>query len=103
MNDSIRDGLRDRLKETVDEAEWSWLIPHVKRDAVILVSSEIDLLNAAETVARDHKAQVQEWLSRGTLIKPTGEQIQNWGKTPTKKFLTVVVEPYVLAQELILN
>ncbi|BDI17398.1 hypothetical protein ANSO36C_32000 [Nostoc cf. commune SO-36] len=34
--------LRAELTEILDEAEWEWLIPHVQRDAVILVALELE-------------------------------------------------------------
>lgn len=91
------------LKETLDEAEWKWLAPHLARDAIILVSHDLDLLAVAEKVARDDKEQVAEWIEKGLLGKPTREQIETWTKTPTKKFLTIIVQPYVLAQEHLLH
>ena len=49
--------LREELKKTLDESEWSWLAPHLVRDAVILVSHDLDLLTVGETVSRDEKGQ----------------------------------------------
>jgi len=37
--------LRAELVENLDEAEWEWLIPHVKRDAVFVVAPDLDLLD----------------------------------------------------------
>ena len=95
--------LRDELKEALDESEWTWLASHLARDAVILVSQELDLLEVGEKVARDEKSTVQHWISEGHLSKPTREQIELWTKTPTKKFLTLIVQPYVLVQEHLLH
>ena len=95
--------LRDELKATLDESEWSWLTPHLVRDAIILVSNELDLLEVAEAVARDSKDQVAEWLQAGQLAKPTLTQIEAWTKAPEKKFLTIIVAPYILAQEHLLH
>jgi hypothetical protein len=95
--------LKDELKESLDESEWSWLAPHLARDSVILVAPELDLLAVAEKVARDDKTQVGEWIQGGKLTKPTRSQIEEWTRTPTKKFLTVIVQPYVLAQEHLLH
>lgn len=91
--------LRDDLAKTLDESEWAWLAPHLVRDAVILVSLQLDLLSVGEAVSRDEKARIQEWIDSGHLSKPTLEQIQAWTKEPQKKFLTLIVAPYVLAQE----
>ncbi len=95
--------LREQLEETLDESEWSWLMPHLARDSVILVSHELDLLVVGEKVSRDDKESVQQWIASGKLSKPTREQIEAWSKTPGKKFLTLIVQPYVLAQEHLLH
>lgn len=95
--------LREQLKETLDEAEWGWLAPHLARGAVILVSQELDLLEAAEKVARDEKALVQEWISGGLLSKPTDDQMKAWNAAPSRKFLVVIVSPFVLAQEMLVH
>lgn len=93
----------EALKRTLDEAEWSWLKPHVERDAVIVVAHEIDLLQAARAVAGNDSQQVQAWLARGILSKPTKAQLAGWDETPQKRFLSVVVQPFVLIQELLLH
>lgn len=95
--------LREDLEKTLDESEWSWLGPHLVRDAIILVSHDLDLLSVGEAVSRDEKKRIQEWIGQGFITKPTREQIEAWTKTPTKKFLTLIVQPYVLAQEHLLH
>ena len=91
--------LREVLQEGLDEADWVWFDPHLKRDALILVSVELDLLTVGEKVARDDQEQIAEWIRAGKIAKPTAFQIEEWTKTPHKKFLSLVVRPYVLAQE----
>jgi hypothetical protein len=95
--------LREELEAVLDEAEWSWMAPHLARDAVILVAHGLDLLTVGEKIARDDKVSVQSWISSGQLSKPTREQIEAWTKTPGKKFLTLIVQPYVLVQEHLLH
>jgi hypothetical protein len=97
------DSLKDQLKETLDEAEWTWLRPHVARDALIVVKPDLDLLEVAVKVARDEKKQIQDWIARGWIGKPSHDQLTAWEKAPTKRFLSVVVQPYVLIQEQMLH
>jgi len=89
----------EKLKETLDEAKWSWVKPHAERDAVILVQLGLDLLEVGTAIAADKASQVQEWVKKGQLTKPTLEQIQKWDESPEKLFLSLVVQPYVLIQE----
>jgi hypothetical protein len=97
--DESKKTVREVLAEGLDEADWSWFEPHLKRDSVILVSVGLDLLSVAEKVAQDDQEQIGEWIRAGLLAKPTAFQLDEWKKTPHKKFLTLIVRPYVLAQE----
>ena len=29
--------IREQLAENLDVAEWNWLVPHVKRDSVVII------------------------------------------------------------------
>jgi hypothetical protein len=95
--------LRKNLEETLDEADWSWFAPHLKRDALILISIELDIVTVGEKIAQDDKAQVTEWIRNGKISKPTPQQIEDWNKSPEKKFLSLIVQPYVLAQEYVVH
>jgi hypothetical protein len=92
--------LREELRETLDEAEWTWLRTHAARGALILVDPKLDLLEVAVRVASDEAAQVGAWIEKGSIAKPTVEQLTDWNRTPERRFLSVVVQPYVLIQEL---
>ena len=93
----------EKLKETLDEAEWDWLRDHAQRDAVIVVARELDLLQAGEAIASDDSKQVGAWIQQGLLQKPTAQQLKEWDTTPTRRFMSLVVSPYVLMQELVLH
>lgn len=92
--------LRDELRETLDEAEWKWLIPHVQRDAVILVSQDLDLLDVAEAIASDNLSSVQQWIDEQLLAKPSVTQMGEWNSDRQKRFNTLILQPYVLVQEI---
>ncbi|WP_427161164.1 DUF2288 domain-containing protein [Aliinostoc sp. HNIBRCY26] len=92
--------LRKELSETLDEAEWEWLIPHVQRDAVILVSLDLDLLAVGEAIATDNTSSVQQWIDSQLLTKPSNTQVGEWNSDRTKRFNTLILQPYVLVQEI---
>lgn len=98
-----RDELREELGKSLDEAEWSWLVPHHKRGALIWVSQELDLLIVGECVASDAKADVESWLKQGLLSRPSAAQVEAWEKSPQRKFLSLIVQPWVLVQERLLH
>lgn len=91
--------LRAELTPNLDEAEWEWLIPHVQRDAVIVVPIELDLLDVGVAIASDNIPQVQHWIDEQLLAKPSVTQIGEWNGDRTKRFNTLIVQPYVLIQE----
>ncbi|WP_017315774.1 DUF2288 domain-containing protein [Mastigocladopsis repens] len=91
--------LRAELIENLDEAEWEWLIPHVQRDAVIVVAVELDLLDVGVAIASDNVSKVQIWIDEALLTKPSTTQVGEWNTQRTKRFNTLIVQPYVLVQE----
>jgi hypothetical protein len=91
--------LRAELTENLDEAEWEWLIPHVQRDAVILVAVELDLLDVGVAIASDNTLKVQTWIDEALITKPSTAQVGEWNIEHTKRFNTLIIQPYVLVQE----
>lgn len=91
------------LQKTLDEAEWVWLKPHAERDALILVSTQLDLLDVASRLAEDDAKLIEDWIAKGLISKPNADQIQAWDAQPSKRFLSVVVQPYVLMQEALVH
>lgn len=95
--------LETKLKETLDEAEWSWIKPHAIRDVVIVVANELDLLDTAVLIATNDAERIGGLISSGKIGKPTAGQIAAWDQMPAKKFLCVVVQPFVVVQEHLQN
>lgn len=91
---------REELALQIDEAEWQWLKPHLERGALITVAATIDLAEAGERLAVDDSRQIGEWISSGALGKPTAADIASWDREPAKKFLTLIISPFVLIQEI---
>ncbi|WP_016949398.1 DUF2288 domain-containing protein [Anabaena sp. PCC 7108] len=92
--------LRAELQKNIDEAEWDWLIPHVQRDAIIVVTNGLDLLDVGVAIAGDNIPSVQQWIDEQLIAKPTVDQIGEWNLNRTKRFNALIVEPYVLVQEI---
>ncbi|MCU0517552.1 MAG: DUF2288 domain-containing protein [Oscillatoria sp. Prado101] len=91
--------LRAELAATVDEAEWEWLIPHAQRQAVIVVSPELDLIDVALAMASDNVSSVQGWIGERLIYKPSTSELSNWNANPNKRFNSLIVQPFVLVQE----
>ena len=100
MNDSDENIIvKDDLAKILDDAEWAWLKPHLDRDALILVSRELDILDVGSRIVGDDSATVQRWTTEKLLSKPTAEQIKEWNLHPEMPFRCLVIQPYVLIQE----
>ncbi|NWF58045.1 MAG: DUF2288 domain-containing protein [Fischerella sp.] len=91
--------LRAELTENLDEAEWEWLIPHAQRDAVIVVAAGLDLLEVGVAIASDRVLEVQNWIDEALITKPSLDQLGEWNSDRTKRFNTLIVQPFVLVQE----
>ncbi len=91
--------LRAELTENLDEAEWEWLIPHLLRDAVIVVASDLNLLDVGVAIASDNVSEVQTWINDALLAKPSANQMTEWNSDRQKRFQTLIVQPFVLVQE----
>ncbi|MBE9197873.1 MULTISPECIES: DUF2288 domain-containing protein [unclassified Nodularia (in: cyanobacteria)] len=92
--------LRTELTEILDEAEWDWLIPHVQRDAVIVVAQDLDLLDVGVAIASDQISSVQQWIDQQLMAKPSETQMGNWNSDRHKRFQTLIIQPYVLVKEM---
>lgn len=92
--------LRTELAAMVDEAEWEWLMPHAQRDAIVLVAPDLDLPDVGEALTCDNTAIVQRWISEQLLQKPSPEQLVTWAGDRTRRFKALIVQPYVLVQDL---
>lgn len=91
---------REELALNIDEARWQWLKPHLERGALITVAAALDLAEAGEKIASDDTGPVSAWIAAGAIGKPTEEEIAAWDEEPDKKFLTLIISPYVLIQEI---
>lgn len=92
--------LRAELAEAVDQAEWDWLKPHVQREVVVVVSSCLDLIDVGVAIANDNVTSIQHWIGEQLIAKPSVEQMAVWNSDRTIRFNALIVQPYVLVQEI---
>ena len=90
--------LRKQLEEGLGLAPWSEIVPHQEREAVIVVSPSLEILDVGMRLARDDSAKVEAWIAHGLLNKPSAGQLESWSAAPNAKFLILVVQPWVLLQ-----
>ncbi len=92
--------LKAQLTENLEVAEWEWLIPHAKRDAVIVVADSVDLLDVGTKSVSDDLLEMKKWVEKELIAKPSAQQISEWNSDRTKRFRTLIVQPYVFVQEI---
>jgi len=91
--------LHAELAGRMGEAEWDWLMPHADRDALVIVSPDLDLVDVGAAIANDDTEPVQSWIDQRLISKPTRQQIQSWSDNPQKRFKALILQPYVLIQD----
>ena len=94
-------GLKERLEKDVADISWQDLQPHAKRDAVIVVTQELDLPEVAVAIAEDNTTSVQDWIAQQSIAKPSAEQLTDWNQTPQKQFTALIVQPFVVVKEVV--
>lgn len=87
---------KTQLTEELAPMDWETLIPHAKRDAIIVVDNALDLVEVGVAIAEDNAALVKNWLSELLLHKPSQEELNDWNTQPEKQFNTLIVQPFVL-------
>lgn len=93
----------DNIPLSTELVEWHWLRPHHQRDALWLVAAGLELEAVGAALARDDAEAVRAWLADGSLCKPDKDQLDQWESDPTQTLSMLIVQPFVLVQERILN
>ena len=93
-------GMIESFKCDLAEVSWRELRIHMQRDAIIIVSTELDLVAVGVAVADDDKAQVETWVASGQLSKPIEKQLESWEQEPAKRFQMLIVQPFILVQDI---
>lgn len=91
---------REKLGAEVLGCDWDALAPHHARGALLIARPDLDLLDAAEALATDRRDRVEVWLTVGRLGRPSEALVARWEAAPAR-FQFVIVQPFVVAQELL--
>lgn len=91
--------LIESFKHDLAEVCWRELRIHLQRDAIIFVSAGLDLVAVAVAVAEDDKGCVAQWISTGEVGKPDKDQLASWESDLDRPFRMLIVQPFILIQE----
>jgi hypothetical protein len=92
--------LREKLRSEIAVADATLLLPHQRRDALLVVLPEVDLLDLAVAIGSDETKRVATLLAENKVYKPTLGQLADWCVDLELRFQYVILQPYVLAQPL---
>jgi hypothetical protein len=93
------EGHHEKFARDLAVVQWRELRIHMRRDALVNVAAELDLVAVACAVAADEVDRVQAWIAGGQLGKPTGDCLARWETTLDKPFRMLIVQPYILIQD----
>ena len=65
-----------------------------------MVDTSLDLLDVGEKVAKDETQFIEQWMNEGKIIKMTEDLAKEYQDQEGAKFLFVILQPFVFAQEL---
>lgn len=90
--------LRSKLENEIQQIEWEQLKPHHEREALVMISQELPIVDVALAFAEDDTQKVKKWMSQNLVYKPNPSDM---ARHPSKKhFKFIIVQPFVLIQEL---
>lgn len=90
--------LHARLNTETAQMAWHELLRYFAGGMVVVVSEDIDLIDAAARFIIDDKATVEQWLHDGKIARVTDAQAGAWLEADAMLW-TVVARPWVLVQQ----
>ena len=90
--------VKEGFERDLAQVSWRDLRVHLRRDTLVTVAGELDLVIVATTVAADETTQVATWIAAGQLAKPTAAELDEWETAFEKPFRMLIVQPYILVQ-----
>ena len=90
--------LKSKLLTETGPAFYSDLRAHAAREGLFLVESPLSLIEAGLAIARDEKSSVAAWLQANLLRRPSAAELAAWETSPTTRFESLIVQPFVLAR-----
>jgi hypothetical protein len=98
MKQPDNNDLETRLNLETGTLQWRELERHFARGVVIAVTPELDLIEAAASIAMDRKEEISSWLETGRIFRASEENARDWLQRDPE-FWATVVAPWVLIQE----
>ena len=91
--------IRGKLEDSAGLVAFDDLRAHLERDAVFVVAATLSLVECGVRVAMDDVALVGRWLESQELRKPSHTERATWPEDPDRRWMALVVQPFVLVQD----
>ena len=98
MNDQEPNLFREKMNLETSRIAWKELQRFFACGKAIVVSSELDLVDVADQVAKDNKVMVEQWMQEEKVGKVTDQQALEWFGADAVVW-AIVVKPWVLVQD----
>ena len=89
---------RDALARERGQIAWSELARHFARGVVVVVDPSLDLLDVAETMAKDNRPVFSDWMARGLVTRADDDHAMRW-EASGQLLDAIVVAPWVLVAD----
>jgi len=94
--------LQQHLNRETSKLTWDELQTHFARGSVIVIHSDLDIVDVAIKFVLDNKIAIETGLKNGSIARASERHAQHWTALQPS-FWTVVTAPWVLVQEMIDN
>ena len=88
---------RTKINLETSKIAWKELQRFFAGGKTLMVSADLDLVEAAFQMSEDNAAQIRQWMTAGKLARVPDEQACEWAETDALVW-AVVVSPWVLVQ-----
>ncbi|HEU4409186.1 MAG TPA: DUF2288 family protein [Polyangiaceae bacterium] len=95
----LSEAIEAKLEQSAGLVVYSDLAAHLGRDAVFVVARSLSLVACGVAVATDDVERVEGWVQSGELRKPSRAERAAWPNDAGRRWLAVVVQPFVLVQD----
>jgi len=93
-------GLREKIRAEMRSCSAADLLPHHRRDALLVATPDQDILAAAVAIASDATEIVAILVSEKKIFRPSLAQLSDWCVQSNLRFQYAILQPYVLVQAL---
>ncbi|MEJ2141306.1 MAG: DUF2288 domain-containing protein [Gammaproteobacteria bacterium] len=99
MNQFNDEELHQALNLETAQISWTELQRQFAGGRLIKVSDDLDLVKTAMKFVRDDKETIEKWIAEEKIMPASDEDARLWNEKQAH-FWSVVVAPWVLAQEI---